>query len=56
MPRGIEPTSPTSSINPIDHTSKRGVSATVSDAIVFGTPVGRGVTVVPSEPGGTLPR
>jgi hypothetical protein len=57
MPRGIEPTSPTSSINPVDQSSKRGVSAAVSADIVFGPGSNsRGVTVTTSEPGGTLPR
>lgn len=56
MPRGIEPTAPTSSVNPAVPASSRGIGAAPSDAVVFGTPVGRGVTVTTSEPGGTLPR
>jgi hypothetical protein len=57
MPRGIEPTAPTSSLNPADFTSKRGVSATVADAIVFGPgPPDRGVGIAPANTETLLPR
>jgi hypothetical protein len=55
MPRGVDP-APTTSI---DSTlaSKRGVSSAVPAAIVFGPgPYGRGISIAPSEPGGSLPR
>lgn len=54
MARGQDP-APTTSINPTDQTSKRGVSAANPTAIVFPPPPARGVCIVPDEPGGTKP-
>jgi hypothetical protein len=42
MPRGIETTSPTSSINPTDQTTLRGVSATLTQTQVNGPAPFRG--------------
>jgi hypothetical protein len=56
MPRGIDP-APTSSVNNADPPSKRGIATTPPNDRVFGPgPLGRGVTVTTSEPGGSLPR
>jgi hypothetical protein len=52
--RGIETTAPTSSIGP-DLASKRGSGPAVPTLIVYG-PTARGISTVPDEPGGVLPR
>jgi hypothetical protein len=54
MPRGIDP-APKTSLNSADQTTKLGVSAAVSTLIVYG-PTARGISTVPDEPGGVLPR